>query len=134
MRGLGLLCFILILPVLGALGHDVYVTYQDENFAKTMMFSNVQYLWTHYSPETYVWSMKNIDPALWKGYIVPVIQLYTVIAAGIPAAIVFSVLILLRLLGLPPFRDVSVARGHKRGQFGFKSTNAAKGRMKYKRK
>ena len=32
MRGIPILCFLLALPVLAALGHDIYITYQDQDF------------------------------------------------------------------------------------------------------
>lgn len=134
MRGIQFLCFVLAIPALAALGHDIYLTYQDQDFTRTMMFSNLSYLWTHYSPDTYIWTMKNADPELWKNIIVPVLRCYTIIAAAAPAICVYTLLILLKVFNLPPFRDVSVRGGHKKGSFGFKSSDPVKSQFKYKRK
>ena len=134
MRGIGLLCFVLSLPAFAALGHDLYVTYQDQDFLKPMMFSNIGYIWTHYSPETYIWAMKNISPDIWTGFVAPFLRFYTVLAAAAPAVLVFVVAGTLKIFNLPPFREISVGRGFKKGQFGFKNADPSKSRIKYKRK
>lgn len=135
MRGLSILCFLLILPILGALGHDIYVTYQDQDFSKTMMFSDVGYLWTNYEPDTYKWAQKNVDQGTWDHVLTPILEQTSVVVAAVPALVTFSILILLRIFNLPPFRsDVSVKPGHRKGRFGFGSGDKGTGKMKYKRK
>lgn len=135
MRGLSILCFLLVLPIFAVLGHDIYVTYKDQDYSKTMMFSDVGYLWTRYEPDTYKWAQNNVDQATWDNILTPVLEQTSVIIAAIPAIVVFSILIVLRLLNLPPFTsDVSVTKGHRKGRFSFGSGESGKGRMKYKRK
>lgn len=135
MRGFGILIFILLLPAFGALGHDIYVTYKDQDFTKTMMFSDVGYLWTNYEPDTYEWTKKNVEPATWDNIITPFLEQTSVIVAAIPALLLMSILLILRLLHLPPFADtVKVKKGHKKGDFSFGSGENKKGKMSYKRK
>lgn len=134
MRGYSFLFFILAIPVIAALGHDIYITYHDQNFNKTMMFSDVGYLWTHYSPETYDWAKKNLSQKTWSNFLTPFLEQMTLLIAAIPLITFGSVLGFLKLCGLPPFRDAKVMRGHKKGQFGFGSGDKKQGRFKYKRK
>jgi hypothetical protein len=135
MRGIPILCFLLALPVLAALGHDIYITYQDQDFTRAMMFSDVGYLWTHYEPGSYKWAQDNIDKATWDSFLTPLLEQSTVIIAAIPAVIVYSLLLILKLLNLPPFSDgVRVGKGHKKGNFAYSNTDKSKGRFKYNRK
>ena len=137
MRGIAVLCFLLVLPILAALGHDIYVTYQDQDFTKRMMFSDVGYLWTNYDPDTYEWAKKNVDQDTWDNLVTPFLEMTSVIVAAIPALVIFSLLLILRFLKLPPFApDVKVKKGHKKGDFSFGSGDRGKSKTKisYKRK
>lgn len=135
MRGLSILCFLLVLPIFAALGHDIYVTYQDQDFSKTMMFSDVGYLWTNYEPDTYQWAQKNVDQDIWDKYLTPLLEQTSVLVASVPAVVGFSILLILRLFNLPPFAsDVTVKKGHQKGRFSFGSGERGKGKMKYRRK
>ena len=130
MRGLSLLCFVVIIPALAALGYDIYMTYGDQDFSKPMMFSDAGYLWTHYSPDTFAQAHRIIDKQTWDTYIAPVLSSKTVIVAAVPAALVYSIFALLWLLKMGPFAQED--RKYGRGKFGFK--NQKEGRIKYKRK
>lgn len=103
MRGIAVLCFLLVLPILAVLGHDIYVTYQDQDFTKRMMFSDVGYLWTNYDPDTYEWAKKNVDQDTWDNLLTPFLEMTSVIVAAIPALVIFSLLLILRFFKLPPF-------------------------------
>jgi len=137
MRGIVVLCFLLVLPIFAALGHDIYVTYQEQDFTQRMKFSNVRYLWSNYEHDTYEWAEKNIEPETWSNLVAPVLDQKSVIIAGVPALVIFSLLLILRLFQLPPFApEVKVKKGHKKGDFGFGSGDRGKGKtkMSYKRK
>jgi hypothetical protein len=137
MRGIVVLCFLLVLPIFAVLGHDIYVTYQDQDFTKPMMFSDVGYLWTNYEPDTYEWARKNIDPGTWEHVVTPFLEQTSVIMAAVPALVVFTLLLILRLFKLPPFApEVKVKKGHKKSDFSFGSGDRGKGkeRISYKRK
>ena len=135
MRGIPILCFLLALPVLAALGHDIYITYQDQDFSKPMMFSDVGYLWVHYEPDSYKWAQENVSQGTWDSFLTPFLEQTTVVMAAVPAAIVYSLLLILKLCNLPPFSDgVRVGRGHKKGKFAYGNTDKSKGRFKYNRK
>ncbi len=135
MRGIQILCVLLILPVLAALGHDLYITYQEQDFTKPMMFSDVGYLWTHYSPDSYKWVQDNIGKEKWVSIVTPLLEQTSVVVSAIPAAVVYSLLLILKLLNMPPFGDgVRVKKGHKKGDFAYSNTDKSKGRFKYNRK
>lgn len=136
MRGLSVLCFLLALPALAALGHDIYITYQDQDFTKTMMFSDVGFLWTRYGPESYKWAQDNLGKETWDGFLTPLLEQTTVIVAVIPALLVYTLLLLLKLLNFPPFSDGTKTFGHfrKKGNFSFSGTDKSQGKFRYKRK
>lgn len=135
MRGIFLLCFVLLIPALAALGHDLFITYQDQDFTKPMMFSDLGYLWTHYEPGSYKWARENIDQSTWDSTLTPLLEQTSVIAAFVPAGAVYILLLILKLLNLPPFSDgVRVGKGKKKGDFSYKNSDKSKGRFKYNRK
>jgi hypothetical protein len=135
MQKYSVLIFFLCLPIVAALGHDIYITYHDENYNKAMMFSDIGYLWTHYSKDTYDWARENVDKGTWKKFIGPFLEQRTLLIASLPLIITFAVIAVLKLFRLTPSqKQVRVAKGHKKGNFGFEGTDKGKSRMKYKRK
>ena len=133
MNGIFLLCFILAIPAFVALGHDIYLTYQEQDFTKTMMFSDVGYLWTTYSPETYAWAKENFEPGTWDAFLTPLLEQTTVLVALVPSIVAFIIAMLLKTLGLPPF--AAARAGKTTGKnFSFGSGDRQQGKFKYKRK
>lgn len=134
MRGISLLCFILVIPIFAVLGHDAYMSYHSEDFTKPMMLSNVGWLWSNYLPDSFQWVQDNVSKETWLYRIVPLIKIKSVIVAAIPALVTFTILILLRIFNLPPFRDE--VRGSKRNKtnFSFSDGQGKRGQIKYKRK
>lgn len=83
MRASHLLLFIVTLPFLAALGHDIYlfiinggsVDVLQESIQTTMdnsgepgvksLFATAGFIWTHYHPESYKWVFENIDEQSW---------------------------------------------------------------------
>ncbi len=134
MRGYTLLLSFLILPVLGALGHDIYITYKDQNFDKPMMFSDVGYLWTHYSPETYDLAHQSLAHDTWLNIITPLLEQMTVVVSAVPFVLSAIILLILKLLRLPPFSDGARVGSFKKKGFGFGSGDKKQGKFKYNRK
>ncbi len=136
MRGLTILCFLLALPALAALGHDIYITYQDQDYTRAMMFSDVGFLWVEYWPEGYKWAQDNIDQEYWDGFLTPLLEQTTVIVAAAPAVLVYILLLFLKLFNLPPFSDGTKTFGKygKKGAFSFSGGDKSKGKFRYKRK
>ncbi|MDB5490990.1 MAG: hypothetical protein JWO78_839 [Micavibrio sp.] len=134
MRGYTFLLSFLTLPVLGAIGHDIYITYKDQDFDKTMMFSDVGYLWTHYHPDSFAWARTNLEPETWQHVITPVLEQSTILVSATPLILTAAVLAALKLLGLPPFREGGKMGRFKKGGFGFGSGDKKQGRFKYNRK
>jgi hypothetical protein len=134
MRGYTFLLSFLALPVLAALGHDIYITYQDQNFDKAMMFSNVGWLWTHYHVDTFGFARENMSPANWHTFNVYVLEQKTILVAAVPFIVTAVILAILRILNLPPFRDSGSLVSFKKKGFGFGSGDKKQGRFKYNRK
>ncbi len=140
MRGYSVLLFLLALPILGALGHDIYITYHAKDFdavlaggIKPMKFSDVGYLFTHYIPDFYTWIKDNVSPETWTGIITPVFEQSSSLVAAVPFLFASLVLLILKLCNLPPFSD-GVSRRFKKGGYGFGSGDKKQGRFKYNRK
>lgn len=134
MRGYTFLLSILALPVLAALGHDIYVTYQDQDLNKAMMFSNVGWLWTHYHAESFDTVRKSMSPENWHRLNVYVLEQKTILIAAVPFIIAAVILAVLRVLNLPPFQDAGSMGKFKKNGFSFGSGDKKQGRFKYKRK
>jgi hypothetical protein len=124
----GALIFVLLLPILCALGHDAYYYYehQDEGF----MLSDIGWLWTTYAKESHDTLFAEIGQDSWAKYFVPFLKLYSVLAAAI-----FSGIILLI------FITVSALKSLTEGRFSVKKKAGSLGReraqnkkMVYKRK
>ena len=129
MRTISLILFILALPILAVIGHDLYVTYQDQDFSKAMMLSDVGYLWRNYAPGAFEWAENNIDKSTWSGLIVPVLEQTAAVVAAIPFLLTLAIAMLLKAIeGSGSFK------GTKRKSFSFGSGENKKGRFTYKRK
>jgi len=136
MRGISILCFLLAVPALAALGHDIYIVYQDQDFTKAMMFSDVGFLWTEYGPESYKWAQSNLSKETWDGILTPLLEQTTVLVAAAPALLVYGILLFLKIFNMPPFSDGTKTFGgsRKRGSFSFSGGDKSQGKFKYKRK
>ena len=66
----------------------------------------------------------------------PVSEQTTVIVAAIPAVLIYTILLFLKLFNLPPFYDGTKTFGgsRKKGAFSFSGADKSQGKFKYKRK
>ncbi len=138
MRDFLILGFILLLPALAALGHDIYIAYNSDelNVPDGLYFSDLGWIWVNYSPATYDWARESIDPTLWSGVVDPFLQEAAVFVGSIPFLAFAAILLCMKILGIGPFEG--------RGLFAFGSKMSSKGdfsyggnkktKMKYKRK
>ncbi len=139
MRDHYLLAFVLALPALGVLGHDVYLAYNNTLLPLEERFylSDVGWLWKEYSPDTYQWALDNTDPVMWTAFIDPVLQGSAFYVFGAPFAIFVVVMLFMKIFGLGPFEGhgmhVPMGASSRKGK-GFAFGGGGKGRTKYKRK
>jgi hypothetical protein len=112
--GLKFFCFLLLIPFLAAIGHDLYVAYYSdpEKVAKLEMLdidpqayqvSDAGYLLLHYAPGFYEDARTTIGEASWMKYVDPVLKQYTFVVALIPAVLFYFYLLVAFVIGLPPF-------------------------------
>jgi len=134
-------CFVLLLPILLALGHDFYASYantpekveQLESMAvepEGFMISDLGYLFFTYTPEGFDAAKAATDPAIWDSFINPVLELPTYVVVGIPAMVFFIYLSIAWIFGLSPFERGSTKKADKLDRFG-KSKSSG---FKYNRK
>lgn len=64
MRTVQFFLFLVTLPLLAAIGHDLYFFY--ENPDQGFKLSALGFLWTQYSPESYQWVATNLSEGIWK--------------------------------------------------------------------
>ena len=120
--------FIVLLPLIAAISFDLYVNFykDEENRAKieAMDIANIPpinpseeyrasdfgYLLVKYIPSVYEGLRGMYDEATWRQWVDPILRLYTVVVAAIPAAAFF--LCLLVFQGLKKLPDIL---GKKKG-------------------
>ena len=143
MRNFILIGFILALPALSVLGHDVYRAYNNTALqgADRFAFSDVGWLWIHYSPDSYDWAHNTFDADMWNDIIDPVLQQHAFYVAAVPFALFLAIVFFMKLFGLGSFegRGFFQLFGRtgkskmKKGDFSFSGAGAKK-KAKYKRK
>ncbi|MBI2233713.1 MAG: hypothetical protein HYU57_01680 [Micavibrio aeruginosavorus] len=137
MRGVTILCLLLAMPFLAALGHDIYITYQDQDFAQPLKLSALGYLWVHYGPESYKWAESNIDKGTWELIQTWLLEQKTVLVTAVPALVIYALFLILKLFHLPPFSDGASffpEKKQKGSDFTFSDGQEQKKTLKYKRK
>jgi hypothetical protein len=133
MRGTFLLGFLFALLPLAAIGHDGYVAYQHPEMGdpltafKLTGFSDLGWLWTHYSPDTFKTARDTLNPGTWK-LLDPILEQKTVLIAAVPLIL----LIVIRLMAdmVQKGRMMSVGGGKQ----GYAGSQAKGKQVKYKRK
>lgn len=141
MRDHYLLAFLLALPALAALGHDIYMAYLNTSLPLEDRFylSDLGWLWKEYGLESYTWALDNTDEVLWNNVIDPLLQGSAFYVLGAPFAAFLGIVLLQKIFGLGPFegRGLGVmlqsAGRRKKDGFAF-GQGGNKGRAKYKRK
>ncbi len=137
MRDFYLLAFILALPALAVLGHDIYIAYNNTHLdvAERFFFSDLGWLWTEYSPATYDAAMESTDAEIWNNIIDPLLQKSAFYVAIAPFGAFLAIMLLLKIIGIGPFKESGLFRKRVGKKKGFShSADKDKGRTKYKRK
>ena len=130
MRALSMLLFIFLLPFLGALGHDIYLSFKEQDFTKPMMFSDVGYLWTQYLPDSYKTAKDEIAPETWDAYVAPFLEQTTLVVTAIPLVLLFIAIVAIKFVNTSTFAPKGKGKG-----FAFNSGGeTGKTKFHYKRK
>lgn len=142
MRDLYLIAFILLIPALAVLGHDIYMAYNNTELEVTERFwlSDLGWLWVNYSPDTYNWAVDNTDAAIWNSIVDPLLQESALYVSSAPFAAFLVIIIFLKIFGIGPFEGQGLMTfiqtagiKKKKGDFSF-SGGGSKKKAKYKRK
>ena len=120
MRGVTAFMFIVLIPALAVLGHDLYLYSLDQS--RGFMLSTPGYMWTNYHKQSYEWAVQNLDPAVWA--IVDSLLAQKGLWLGVVfAGVCWLGVGILKIAGAGPFKT-----------FDTGEARASKGRFKYKRK
>lgn len=90
----GFLIFLLLIPVIAALGYDAYVYY--ENQEEGFKLSDLGWLWTTYSQDTHDQAFQQLGEESWRKYVVPILKLPTVVAMVIFAVVILMIVLLIQ--------------------------------------
>ncbi|MCB9990247.1 MAG: hypothetical protein H6867_02560 [Rhodospirillales bacterium] len=138
MRDIFLFAFILSIPALAALGHDVYMAYNNTHLDPGERFHlyDLGVLWIDYHPASYNWVIENTDAIIWNGFIDPVLQYSAVYVAAVPLALYLAITLFMKIFGLGGFEGRGLFSGlTMQGKTtSYKSGQGEKKRVKYKRK
>ena len=116
--GSKLFLFILFLPFLLALGHDLHLAYfsNDEKIQQlenlnidTSQFriSDLGWVWTNRSADSYEWARQNVSTDTWQNILDPILQLPTMVVALIPFVFGILILMIMFVLGVGPYKGMS---------------------------
>lgn len=139
MRGFAILGFLLALPAFAAIGHDIYLAYNNTNMegVDRFYFSALGWILTEYSPETYDFLYDGSDEETWNNFIDPLLKQKAVVVGAAPFAIFALIVGSMRILGLGPYEGqglkITGSKKRKKGKYSFSSEEAHK-KVKYKRK
>lgn len=141
MRDYFLVGFLLLLPALGALGHDLYLAYNNTVLEGIDRFwlSDAGWLWINYSPETYDWALATVDAAVWNGFVDPILQESAFFVALAPFCAFLAILFFMMIFGLGSFEGKGLftprfgGKKNKNSSFSFSARDKKK-KTQYKRK
>lgn len=117
--------FLLFLPFLAAVGHDLYASYYapEEQRARiealeidptVYQMSDFGYLFTAYTPEFYENTRTAVGEDSWKNWVDPILKLYTIVVALIPLGLFVVWLLISRIFDIWPFSE-PVAKAARAG-------------------
>ncbi len=110
MTGVQFFMFVLLFPAFALLGHDFYLFFN--NAEGQFALSDLGYIWTQYSPESYKWVVQNVEKDTWA-VINEILTQTALILALIFAGFFYVILGLLKLFGAWPFHHSSGERSYK---------------------
>jgi hypothetical protein len=132
MRGLVILCFLLALPPLAVLGHDVYLAYYGPDMKPdhAIQLSDVGWLLKTYTPDAHQWLVDNTDKDVWDKYVGPLLEQTALFVALPPFLLAAFITLVIKLVNWRPAgggkfkgKKSGIAFGEEKG-----------GKTKYKRK
>lgn len=145
MRGIHLFIFIILIPAIAALGHDIYLftqdnaiealpeALQDEDRRVQSFFADLGFIWTEYHPESYKQTVETLEPEQWA-VINRVLAHKAVLVALAFAAIIYAFLFLLKILRVWPFRESKAEQFSSNKRVDEIMGRGGSQKFKYKRK
>lgn len=112
--GAKILLFILLMPFLAALGHDVYQSYlsDDDKIKQVKRLkvdldefkpSDVGWIWQKYHKESMEMAYNSVEPEMWEKKVNPILQMPSMGVGIVPFILGCVYLLLSFILGVWPF-------------------------------
>jgi hypothetical protein len=103
-----ILLFLLILPFLAAVGHDLYINYYlDEDklrdlqnlrpSLKDFLISDLGWVWNKYAPTGMEIFKDTVQPGTWENIFLPILQKPTMLITAIPFAALFVLNMIIKI-------------------------------------
>lgn len=129
MRGLVVLCFLLALLPLAALGHDIYLAYYGPDMKPdhAIQLSDVGWLLKTYTPEAHQWLVDNTDKDMWDKYVGPLLEQTALFVALPPFLLAAFITLAIKLVS---WRPVGGKFKGKKSGIAFGEDKGAKARYK----
>ena len=143
-------CFILLLPFVAAVGHDIWASFyadekvkekvetlsiQPEEVVEATRASDFGYLFLTYTPKFYEKAREAVGADNWAKWVDPILRMYTAVVALIPLAIFLIWLVIARVFDIWPFSKGVAGLGKgKKGSTDLHEQRNKGGSFKYKRR
>jgi hypothetical protein len=102
MRGVHLFLFLITLPVIAAIGYDLYLWYEHQD--RPFQMTTPGWIWTQNDPESYKMVLDMVAPETWR-WINFVLGQKTIAVTGAFAGVFYVLAFILKILGLWPFQS-----------------------------
>lgn len=120
--------FILLIPFLAGLGHDLYLNYFSDKQKieqvkrlqidpEKFLASDLGWIWENYFPASMETARGMVEPEIWQLQVDPILQMPTIIVGIIPFFIGCVFLLLAFVLGVWPFSRYGKLRRQKEDDF-----------------
>lgn len=129
MRGMPLLLFVVTLPVVAALGHDLYLFYLNQDMG--FKFAALGWIWTRYEPDSYKTVFETTEGDYWPYINALLAQKAFFVTLGF-ASIFYVLALFMKIIGVGGEKEIKNFTGNKRVDEMLGNKKGAK--MKYKRK
>ena len=126
--GVKIFLFILLLPLMASIGHDVYINYfSDSDKIKEIkrlqidpnefLVSDVGWIWQEYHPSSMETARTMVEAEVWKVQVDPILQLPTMVVSFFPFFFGCVFLLLALVLGVWPFSRYGFTKKEKAEDF-----------------
>ncbi|MEM6781660.1 MAG: hypothetical protein AAF569_07330 [Pseudomonadota bacterium] len=140
-----LFTFILLIPALSVLGHDLYMAYgaDEEKIEKlkdlefdhgVFHLSDIGRLWIAYAPDSLNDVRRSVSLSTWQNFVAPLMEQTALLVALVPVILMYFLVAIFWLLRIGPYAGVKNMKTKAGNDFSVYDKHEKKGKVKYGRK